>query len=894
MLNRISSALAERYLVERELGTGGMATVYLAEDLKLRRKVAIKVLREHLAMSIAASRFLREIRIAAQLQHPNILPLLDSGEAQGILYYVMPYVEGESLRQRLERQGELPVDEAVRILTEVVDALAYAHSRGVVHRDIKPDNVMLSGRHALVADFGVARAVNEATGQQTITSVGVALGTPAYMSPEQATADPHVDHRTDIYAVGALAYELFTGRPPFTGHSPQQVLSAHLTEQPEPVTRRRPALSPELEQVIMKCLSKRPADRWQSGEELLAHLEPLATLRAGTSPISAPTPATSAARSVRGKRVALVALVAVALWQVARFVRDGMLSSGAPIGIGSASQFTAEDGLEIHPSISPDGRLVAYAAGTPMQMRIYLRPVTGGRTIAVSERAHEVEFQPRWSPDGQHILYMTHNGVFIVSALGGTGRQIAARVDSAFYSSSTAIVGLTAAAWAPDGKHVLVGQGGELSVVPIDGGIPRKLGAWPYEIHSCDWSPVSEWIACVSGNAEFVVPVATFGNIAPSAIVLVRASDGELVEVTDRSALHQSPVWSADGRRLYFVSNQQGPSDIYVIEVSNGKPKGSPQRITTGLGAHTIAFSSDGARLVYSVYQSRANIRSLPIPTGSPVDATTSTAVTSGNQTIEALRVSPDGEWLMFDSNLYGSADIFRIPVNGGAVERLTSDPADEFAPSLSPDGREFAYHSWRTGTRDIFVRAVSGGPEVQVTNTPAQESFPVWSPDGNALAYQDQTAEGAEHVGFMLVRRDASGKWGTPERRRSGTSRLMWSPDGSFIAYSRFGAVEVMSSYSGEPRVVYAPTPNTNDPVARDVLVSDDGRTLYFKSIDGDGRAAIWSLPVSGGRPQLLVTFGDLSRPSSRPDFAAGAGRFFFTLEERESDIWVADIVAR
>ena len=291
-LTPLTRALADRYRIERELGAGGMATVYLAEDLKHQRKVAVKVLREDLSASLGGGRFLREIKIAAQLQHPNILPLLDSGEADGFLFYVMPYVAGQSLRERLAREGELPVHEAVRLITEVVDALAHAHEHGVVHRDIKPDNVMLSGRHALVTDFGVAKAISEATGRNTVTTLGVAVGTPNYMSPEQAAADPNIDHRSDIYAVGVMAYELLTGRPPFTGGTPQQVLAAHITEAPDSVTKRRPAISPALDAIILRCLAKRPADRFQSAQDLLAQLEPLATPSGGMTPAATrPMPA---------------------------------------------------------------------------------------------------------------------------------------------------------------------------------------------------------------------------------------------------------------------------------------------------------------------------------------------------------------------------------------------------------------------------------------------------------------------------------------------------------------------------------------------------------------------------------------------------------------------------
>ncbi len=288
LLPGFEEALAHRYTINRQLGSGGMAVVYLADDLKHNRKVAIKVLKPDLAATLGPARFLREIEIAATLNHPHILPLLDSGEAAGFLYFVMPYVEGESLRQRLARENELPVPEAARILKEVVDALAHAHERGVVHRDVKPENVMLSGRHALVTDFGVAKAVSDAVGPARLTSVGFALGTPAYMAPEQATGDPGMDHRADIYSVGVLAYELLAGQPPFEGVSSQQIVGAHLSQKPEPVIRRRPSVPTRLADTVMKCIEKLPADRWQTAEELLTQLESYTTPVETVQPASPP------------------------------------------------------------------------------------------------------------------------------------------------------------------------------------------------------------------------------------------------------------------------------------------------------------------------------------------------------------------------------------------------------------------------------------------------------------------------------------------------------------------------------------------------------------------------------------------------------------------------------
>jgi serine/threonine-protein kinase len=349
----LAKALPDRYQLERELGRGGMATVYLARDLKHDRMVAIKVLHPELAATLGPERFLREIKVAAGLQHPNILPMHDSGEAIGRLWFAMPYVEGESLRARLEREGELPIGEAVRLLRDVVDALACAHQHGVVHRDIKPDNVLLSGHHAIVADFGVAKALSAAAGDSALTSAGMAIGTPAYMAPEQAAADPHADHRADIYAVGAMAYELLTGHPPFTGTTPQAVLAAQLTDTPQPFARARPSVPPALEALVLRCLEKRPADRWQSAEELLHRLETItlgeATATTPTVPVRVESGAASSRRLRMTAAVMLLVLIGAGVWSWLRSrptpVLDADLIAVAPFDVLGADLELWREGL---------------------------------------------------------------------------------------------------------------------------------------------------------------------------------------------------------------------------------------------------------------------------------------------------------------------------------------------------------------------------------------------------------------------------------------------------------------------------------------------------------------------------------------------------------------------
>jgi serine/threonine protein kinase/tetratricopeptide (TPR) repeat protein len=326
----LGAATAERYRIEDQLGAGGMATVYLATDLRHNRQVAIKVLHSALAASIGADRFLREIEIEARLEHPHILTLIESGESVDSLFYVMPYVGGESLRQRIEREGPLPIGEVVRFLHDAADALAFAHEHGVVHRDIKPDNILVSGRHASVMDFGVAKALSQATGSQAMTTAGLTLGTPAYMAPEQVAADPAIDHRADVYALGVTAYEMLAGEPPFTGVSPQQVLSAHITETPTAIEQIRPDTPPALAQAVMRCLAKHPEDRLQSTEDFLPILE---TLQATITPESE-TPGIARNASFRWRVGALAAAVAVVITGLL-LIRGFQGSGTAPVPLSS-------------------------------------------------------------------------------------------------------------------------------------------------------------------------------------------------------------------------------------------------------------------------------------------------------------------------------------------------------------------------------------------------------------------------------------------------------------------------------------------------------------------------------------------------------------------------------
>jgi len=870
-VDRLSAALADRYRLERELGQGGMATVYLAQDLKHDRKVAIKVLRPELAAVIGAERFLAEIKTTANLQHPHILPLFDSGAANGFLFYVMPYVEGESLRDRLTREKQLPIPDAVRIATEVASALDYAHRHNVIHRDIKPENILLHDGRVLVADFGIALAASKAGGNR-MTETGMSLGTPTYMSPEQAMGEREITARSDVYALGCVLYEMLVGEPPFTGPTAQAVVAKVLTE-PPPVARTKRATVPEqVEDAIQVALQKLPADRFGTAAEFGAALAP--------SIGAMPRPAALVRRPMSRRQLVAAAGSALAI-AVGAFLLGGRLLGGRqalPLVFGRATHVTWDPRLEVTPALSPDGRSVAYAGGSLLNTHVMVRPVGEGRAVALTGDTTAAETNPQWSPDGLRILFLAQGGVFSAPAGGGPARP---EVPGAAGSP------ITSAVWSPDGNRLAFTRGDSLFIRESDASVrPAARMAGPA---LCAWSPLGTFVACATENLYYATAGVVFGNLSPSRIVLCRVRDGRLTTVTDSLWLNHSPAWSADGRWLLFVSNRDGPRDIYGVPITtDGRAGGPLLRLSTGLGAHTISLAANGSRLAYSRYTNRTSIWSLPIPVAPPVTTAAATRVTNANESIETVSISPDGKWLLYDSDLTGNDDVFRLSLAGGEAERLTTDPADDFAPVASPDGKEVAFHSWRSGSRDIYVMRLDGGGVQQVTHSPRQEAQPNWSPDGRALVFTNfETGDG-----IWIVRRDGSGQWGEPVQRRVGGSTSVFSPDGRSLAF--FGGIAggnlgVMPADSGAERTLID-TSVKGAPIVEQVWWVTPGQ-IYFESHDARGNASIWSESAAGGPPRLLVRFDPALHPSYRVNFAVGNGRFYFSSEERESDIWVMEV---
>ena len=883
---QLQEVLGSAYRIERELGGAGMSRVFVAEEVELERHVVVKVLPPDLAAGINVDRFRREIQLAARLQHPHIVPLHAAGARGALLYYTMPFIADETLRARLVRSRELPVHEATKILREIADALSYAHSQGVIHRDIKPENVLLSGHHALVTDFGVAKALARATGDTTapgdtgLTSVGIALGTPAYMAPEQAAADPMIDHRADIYSLGVLGYELLSGRTPFLGVSSQQVLFAHITAPPDPITKHRPSVPPGLAAVIMQCLEKNPADRCQTAEELRAQLDAIATPSSGTEPAPArrePTwrlTPTRVAVFVAGGGILVAASVLSTI---------GVRSSDAEFVVGSTRQITSSPGLEIHPAISPDGKMLAYAAGRPGQLQIFVRPVAGGRAIMVTEPG-EPRLRPRWSADGTRITYLSPSGMYSVSVLGGERMLLLRQTLERGRGDGTV---------SPSGDRLafVVHEEKSIYIADADGTNAKKIATSPPRdvVHSLAWSPDGRFIAYVTGNPTFVYSDA-IGNLAASTIWLVPTSGGASLPISDDTHLNTSPAWTPDGSHVLFVSTRRGGRDIYSQRVSSrGEARGAPQRLTTGSNAHTISVNSDGSLLSYATFVTTSNIWTLPIPRLGETTAESMHAVTTGNQTVEHVSISPGGKWLAFDSNLGGNADIYKAPVSGGELQQLTRDPADDFSPAWSPDGAEIAFHSFRKGNRDLYVMLADGTRVQEVVATPAQEQVARWSADGTTLTYH-----GGDGTYVVRRRGEPGSGWESPTRvfTGNGSAHPSWSPVVDSFAFATAEGLMVMSPDGGRARMVARTLGATE--VARGVDWSLDGRTLYYTARDSSGTWGIWSVPVSGGVARRLVHFADPTRQLYRPRFANDGKNFYFVIGSRESDIWVMDLAKK
>ena len=454
---RLAAALADRYRIERELGQGGMATVYLAQDLKHDRKVALKVLRPELAAVLGAERFVQEIKTTAALQHPHILPLFDSGTADGFLFYVMPFIDGETLRAKLDRETQLGVDEAVRIAIEVAEALEYAHQHGVIHRDIKPENILLQNGRPMVADFGIALAVSAAAGGR-MTETGLSLGTPHYMSPEQATAEKEITARSDVYSLASVLYEMLSGEPPHMGNSAQQIIMKIITETPQPVTALRKSVPEHVAAAVAQALEKLPADRFASAADFAAALDGRLATRARSSGSAAQSPDGRRWRWIAGTLgVAVVALAALFAWALIRGQESPADRQRVEFAFRTNPSATERPRVEI----SPDGRRIIQAVRDSSGIRHVVMRELGSTALTLISGTEGAE-DPIFSPDGQWIAFVAGGMIRKIPLAGGLAVAVS---DSATFGPG----------WSGNGSLLFARDGDGVWRVPASGGSPVRL-----------------------------------------------------------------------------------------------------------------------------------------------------------------------------------------------------------------------------------------------------------------------------------------------------------------------------------------------------------------------------------------------------------------------------------
>jgi Tol biopolymer transport system component len=829
----LNSALSGRYEVEREIGSGGMATVYLARDVRHSRRVALKVLRPDLGAVLGVERFLSEIRVTANLQHPNLLPLFDSGDAEGLLFYVMPYIAGESLRSKLTREKQLPVDEAIHIATAVASALDYAHRHGVIHRDLKPQNILLHEGQPLVADFGIALAVSVAGGDR-ITQTGLSLGTPQYMSPEQAPGDRVIDGRTDVYSLGAVTYEMLTGEPPHTGSTGQAIIARILTEQVRSIRVTRASVPEHVDAAVMRALEKLPADRWHTAHDFAEAL----TGRSGVAfPSGARTPGALPSRRVAapgrlfsGRALVIVGafvtgslLAAMATWQV--FARPGGGPSLSfviePPVYRGVRQMIGDFAL------SPDGQAVALVAGSDSSSRVYLRRLSEPNAFPIpgTDNATFSAF----SPDGTWLSVITDNGKLLKVRVDGTTAPVtlADGVDS--YSG---------AAWAGD-EAIVLGSARPsrrgLGRVAATGGAVRPLTA-----------PTGRLSAHGHGF-PFVAPdqrTVLFTDWGPGYteddFLAVGSIETGSYEVS--SVLAYRPIGVADGRVLYTSggSIKAVPFDARRLRVT-----GDPVRVLEGVtvdGRRSAALSSSGT-LAYRRGQPTKRLVLLDR------DGRTQ-ALSSDERYLFGGRFSPDGQRVAVDvwalSGDTSAANIWTFDVKNRTFTRVTS-LGNVVGPGWTSDGTGLVFTTWFQRKAALWLQAADGSQA-------AEKLLQV--PDGVNLFQASATPDGR---GVLFCQ---GWRFAAPAAK----AELLYLP------------------FAGERR----PQRLVDEPMGNDCAgrLSPDGKWLAYVATEG-GRSHVFVRRFRGLGGRVQISEGGIA---VRPQWSRDGTRLFYAYVTREDGrTWVA-----
>jgi Tol biopolymer transport system component len=868
---RLQAALVDRFRIERELGRGGMATVYLAHDLRQDRPVALKVIHPGLGATLGSDRFLREIKVTAQLRHPHILPLFDSGEAAGLLWYTMPYVEGESLRQRLARDQRIPLPDALRIAVNVLSALTYAHQRGIVHRDIKPENILLEGGEAVLADFGIAQAVT-AAGTERLTGMGLTLGTPAYMSPEQASGGA-IDHRSDLYSLACVLYEMLSGEPPFQGPTPQSIVAKHVTQPPPAVKLADGTVPPRVAAALKQAMAKDPGDRFATAAAFADAL--------GSGQEELPPGATR-------RRIALAATAVLAVLGLAFYAGRRIPAQPAPGGSVASgfnrklSQLTFAEGVEEWPAWSPDGKRLAYVAEVKGVRQLFLRTVATGKEQQLTRESSD-HIQPAWSPDGRHLAFVrarTSGAKLDPNDINGwydddgdiwtidiaTGRETRL-VENAFNPSYSPRGGQLAfdAGWAGARR---------IWIADSTGRNPRQITSDSSEavVHTGPrWSPDGSRLS--------------FRRVEKikSDIAAVDVASQRVTRVTNDNIPDMDPAWAPDGRHLYFASSRGGGLNLWRADLdAGGEPTGAAEQLTTGAGDDVEpTVAPDGSRVAFAVRGINSDLWRLPVspttgqPTGAPVPVVSTSRVESRGAW------SPDGRSIAFNSDRMGEMNIWVRNLADSSERQLTRGPGGDYQPNWSPDGKSLAFFSARGGSADIWTVQTGDGRLTRLTQDPATDTNPFYSPDGKQIAFlSDRGGRSA----LWVMNADGSG-----QRRLTsvvgGGHFLRWTPDGRAIVFRSESGTQVHIFRVALEDGALTPLP---DVVSGAHMSFSPDRSLI---LDVRGHKSLWIYPMNGGPPRQIFAFADpdvrIDYPTWSPD---GKWILFDRAAPRGGDLWVME----
>jgi len=845
-LDRLTAALADRYVIERELGAGGMATVYLARDVKHERQVALKVLRADLSAILGGERFLNEIRVTANLQHPHILPLFDSGATEGRLFYVMPYVAGETLRQRLEREKQLPIDDAVRLAREVASALDYAHRQGVIHRDVKPENVLIQDGTALVTDFGIALAVSNAGGSR-LTETGLSLGTPYYMSPEQATGDRALDARTDVYSLGAMLYEMLTGDPPFTGSTSQAVIAAVMTEEPRDVATRRPRLAPHVAEAVHKALEKLPADRFASAAEFARALEgPAAT-----------TGRFAAAPARRARRRWMPAALALAGVVVGLAAARVLFPTHEIRETRTRLTFTGDANA---PAVTNDGHWLAYIRGTCRRSGsacdgdLVVQELPRGLPSVVVAGASGL-VDPTWSPDGANLLvYMRPSGgtagLYVVQRSGGLARKVADEAAAYDFADDR-----TAAYWRRGAKAVRLV---DLSSGEVKDSIVIGDGRWV--VSSLSFNSVNHDLIWFSGilGSRFHQGIAD--------------RHGRILDTLNGPG---GGGWAPDGRNVMLVAVGAQSSLRLVRQpvTRSGHFSGPPAEVVSGLRQDQLtglALTATG----YVIGDAGVTTDVWAFAPGGPARR-----LTHSSTWYFAPAVSPDGKTVAYVKQDAWGANVYTAPTAGGTEKPVSADSGIRQVLTWTADGRRLS---------DVLLAGSGSGAitqEIAELATGQRRPLPLepglvivgWLPNGGPLA--------AQIDGRGLAVLDSAGR--TVKRlpfgdTLSAAGGIGLSPDGAEVALAVPGSgvirVVAMRLADGAVRHVSDIPPLPSVHLLLETWASDG--FIYFSRVVGVGQAELWRLPARGGA---------LARSSALP-VACAQGTISLSRDARTGACLVSD----